>query len=241
MSPVADTALAGWPLAGVLAMVLVGERLRAGRRREALNRSLHELRRPLQLLALGHRVAPAANAAQPLELAIAALVQLDREINGGGAPESRRLVSCRELAGAAVGRWRGRAKLVGGSIALRWRAGGAPLIADPARISQALDNLIVNALEHGGPNVVVEARAAGDRLRIAVADDGRAARPPSRAGAPADVIARLTGRRRRGHGLEVVRAVAAAHRGRFALQRSEGGTVAVLELPLAEFGGALAA
>jgi hypothetical protein len=33
MSEMADTALVGWPLAGFLALALVGERLRASRRR----------------------------------------------------------------------------------------------------------------------------------------------------------------------------------------------------------------
>jgi K+-sensing histidine kinase KdpD len=240
MSQAAESVVAGWPLVCALAMVLVAERLRAGRRREALNRALHELRRPLQMLALSSRMPLPAGSSGPLELAIAALAQLDREINGG-AGEGGRLVSSRELVGAAVGRWRARATLGEGSIALRWRAGGAPVIADPARLSQALDNLIVNALEHGGPNVIVEARTAGGRLRISVADDGCAARPASRVGAPAEVIGRLTGRRRHGHGLEVVRSVAAAHRGRFALQRSERGSMAVLELPLAAGEDALAA
>jgi signal transduction histidine kinase len=239
MSEAADSVVAGWPMVCVLAMVMVGERLRAGRRREALNRALHELRRPLQMLALSSRT-PLRASSGPLELAIAALAELDREINGG-AGEAGRLVWSRELVGAAVGRWRARATLREGSIALRWRAGGAPVIADPVRLSQALDNLIVNALQHGGPNVVVEARTAGNRLRISVADNGRAAHPASRIGAPAEVIGRLTGRRRHGHGLEVVRSVAAAHRGRFALQRSECGSMAVLELPLAAAEDVLAA
>jgi signal transduction histidine kinase len=240
MRGMADTALAGWPLAGFLVLALVGERLRAGRRRQALNRALHELRRPLQLLALAPRTPLIAGSASPLAAAMAALAQLDREINGGAA-EAARLIAGRELVGAAVGRWRARAGLCGGSIALRWQAGQAPLFADPGRLSQAVDNLIVNALEHGGPNVTVEARATAARLRISVVDDGRSARPAFRAGAPAEVIARLTGRRRHGHGLEVVRSVAAAHGGRFALQRSEHGSVAVLELPLAGTDAALAA
>jgi K+-sensing histidine kinase KdpD len=238
MNGAATTLGAGWPLAAMLTLVLAGERLRAGRRREALNRGLHELRRPLQLLALAPRSANGAGA--PLDLVIAALAQLDREINGGGA-ESRRVIWGRELVGAAVGRWRARAAMAGASIALRWRAGEAPVLADAAQLSQALDNLIVNALQHGGPSVVVDAHEVGDRLRISVADDGSAARPASRSGSPSEVIARLTGRRHHGHGLEVVRSVAAAHRGRFALQRSETGSVAVLDLPLAGAGGALAA
>jgi K+-sensing histidine kinase KdpD len=237
VSAFVDTVAAGWPLAGMLAMVLVGERLRAGRRREALNRGLHELRRPLQLLALSRQRSAGA---APLDLAIAALAQLDREVNGGGG-EPPRVVATRELVCDAVGRWRARAAMAGGSIALRWRAGGAPVLAVAAQLSQALDNLIVNALQHGGPSVVVDARVVGDRLRISVADDGRASRPASRNGAPGEVIARLTGRRHHGHGLEVVRAVAAAHHGRFALQRSERGSIAVLDLPLAGAGDAVAA
>jgi K+-sensing histidine kinase KdpD len=229
-----DTVAAGWPLAGMLAMVLVGERLRAGRQREALNRGLHELRRPLQLLALSPQ-----RSAAPLDLAIAALAQLDREVNGGGG-EPPRVVATRELVCDAVGRWRARAAMAGGSIALRWRAGEARVLADAALLSQALDNLIVNALQHGGPSVIVD-RVVGERLRISVADDGRASRPASRNGAPGEVIARLTGRRHHGHGLEVVRSVAAAHHGRFALQRSERGSVAVLDLPLAGAGDAVAA
>jgi signal transduction histidine kinase len=240
MRSVAETTLAGWPLAGLLAMVLVGERLRAGRRREALNRALHELRRPLQLLALVPQGAGAAGTEDPLGLTMAALARLDREINGGPGA-SQRLVSCRELVGGAVARWRARARLGGGSLSLSWRAGGATVVADPVQIAQALDNLIVNALEHGGPNVVVEARSAGNRLRISIVDDGHAALPRSRQGAPAEVIARLTGRRRHGHGLDVVRSIATAHRGRFVLQRSDGGSVAMLELPLAEAGGTRAA
>ncbi len=48
----------------------------------------------------------------------------------------------------------------------------------------------------------------------------------------------VTGRHdpRRGHGLEVVRSVAAAHGGRFILRRSPVVTIAVLELPLADPG-----
>ncbi len=101
-------------------------------------------------------------------------------------------------------------------------------------LAQAIDNLIVNALEHGGPAVTVEARREGGRLRVVVADSGRAARPASRRETPADAIARLSGRRRRGHGLAVVRRVASAHGGRFALHGSECGSLATLELPLVD-------
>jgi hypothetical protein len=44
----ADTAAAGWPLLASAALVLAGDRFRALRQRQALNRLLHELRRPLR-------------------------------------------------------------------------------------------------------------------------------------------------------------------------------------------------
>jgi signal transduction histidine kinase len=236
----ADTAAAGWPLLASAALAFAGDRLRAGRRRTALNRALHELRRPLQALALtaprGVGPAPA-----PLELAMAALADLDRHINGGSRGPMLRALAPKPLIAAAAERWRSRAAMTGAGIELRWHAGPALLLADPERLSQALDNLIVNALDHGGPRILVEAGIRAGRLRIAVLDDGRRGRPAERMGAPAEVIARLLGRQRRGHGLEVVRRVAAEHGGRFALHRSEAGSVAVLELPLARGEGSLAA
>jgi signal transduction histidine kinase len=209
-----------------------------------LNEALHELRRPLQALALASRGEPASPGvvASSVQLATAALERLEREVNGGGRlPESRDEVRVRPLLEAAVGRWRGRATVAGGSLRLGWWAGEAFVSGDGVALSQALDNLIVNAIEHGGPAVTVEARRDGKRLRIVVADSGRASRPDSRRGTPAEVIARLSGMRRRGHGLAVVRRVAAAHRGHFALQRSDCGSLAVLELPLANRSAELAA
>jgi signal transduction histidine kinase len=55
------------------------------------------------------------------------------------------------------------------------------------------------------------------------------------------VVARLSGRGRHGHGLGVVRRIATAHDGRFALRRADGGSLAVLELPLAESDAGIAA
>ncbi len=206
-----------------------------GRRRAALNEALHELRRPLQALALaiGPGRATAGGVESSLLLVTAALDRLDNEINGRGSQRLPQPVPVRPLLESAIGRWRARASLGGGALSLRWDAGPSVIEGDPLGLSQALDNLIVNAIEHGGPSVVVGARPHGRRLRITVADSGRAQRPASRRGAPAEVLARLTGRRRRGHGLAVVRRVAAVHRGRFELRCSERGSVATLELPLA--------
>ncbi|MGZ8665539.1 MAG: sensor histidine kinase [Solirubrobacterales bacterium] len=213
-------------LLATLVLALAGLSIRAGRRRHALNEALHELRRPLQTMAL---TAPNGT----VQLALSALSRLDAELNG--RERERRLgpVPCRALVEGAIGRWRSRAGLAGGRIELRWRAGVPVLRGDRAELSQALDNLIVNAIEHGGPLITIDAVRRGESLRIAVADNGHASRPPFRADSPAEVVARLRGRARHGHGLNLVRRVAAAHGGRFAFERSEGGSMAVLELPLA--------
>ena len=231
-----------WPLAATMAAVVAAQGLRAGRRRSALNEALHELRRPLQAIAL----AGAGSSASPpvlessVQLAAAALERLDREVNGGSLQRPAEAVEVRPLVEAAVRRWRARANLAGGALSLRWRAGRAVVIGDRVELAQALDNLLVNAIEHGGPTISVDARPHKGRVRIVIADSGRASRPQTRQGTPAEVIARLSGRRR-GHGLAVVRRVAATHDGRFVLRRSERGSLALLELPLAGERSSLAA
>jgi two-component system sensor histidine kinase FlrB len=230
---------AGWPLAASLAAVTAGG-LRAGRRRNALNEALHELRRPLQALVLS---APERRRTEPviewsLEMASAALERLEREINGGSGAAAVATLAARPLLAAAVARWRSRAALAGGSLKLRWQAEEPLLRGDRYALAQALDNLLVNAIEHGGSEVVVDVTATESRLRILVRDSGRAPRPGPGRKAPAELIAGLRGRRLRGHGLRVVRRTAAAHRGRFELRRSSAGTTAMLELPLvAALGG----
>lgn len=228
--------VAGWPLVLSMAATVAAQGLRAGRRRSALNRALHEVRRPLQAVALavGPRPAASGGSEDPMDLAAVALEQLDREINGGPLPPAWGAIDGCSLVQSAVGRWQARTKLADGSLELRWNAGRVILSGDRCALAQALDNLIVNAIEHGGPTIVVAARLREGRLRIAVVDSGRASRPRRRHSGPAEVVARLSGRNRHGYGLEVVRRVASAHGGHFALRRADRGSLAVLELPVAE-------
>lgn len=202
-----------WILVAVLGMVVVGQALQRWRRRTALNRGLHELRRPLQALAL-------AGASDQMELVLAALEGIDREVNGGGAAPRLAPVRCRELLDGAAGRCQARAATHGAEISTRWMGGSALVVGDRVALAAALDNLLVNAIEHGGPRITISGSVRKGRLRMAVVDDGTPAR-------------RAPGGPRHGHGLGVVRSVATEHGGRFALQRSGDGAVAMLELPLA--------
>ncbi len=213
--------VAGWPLVLSMAAAVAAQGLRAGRRRSALNEALHELRRPLQAVALatGPRLAGSEGAREPIELAAAALERLDREINGDPLAPVLGHGRCRgacpvggcALAGDVCVSPRARSSCAGMPVA-------ALVSGDRSALAQALDNLIVNAIEHGGPTIVVAGSLRDGRLRIAVVDSGRAMRPRSRRNSPAQMIARLSGRHHRGHGLGVVRRVAADHGGRFALR-----------------------
>ena len=206
--------------------------LREGRRRTALNEAMHELRRPLQVLSL---VLPGEAEREgavdsSLRLATAALERLDREINGAGADAPVATFAFRRLLEEAAQRWRTQALLSRGSLELQWRAGEVWIEGDRFELAQLVDNLISNAIEHGGAKVAIEARRDGSWLLVSVMDEGRStpgSRAPSRS-------SRRGGRYRHGHGLRVVRRVARAHGGSFILHRSDRGAEARLWLPLHE-------
>ena len=211
-----------FPMAISTALVVAGGRVIEGRRRRSLNERLHELRRPLQALALAAKP-PGLEGPDPLELALAALRDLDREVNGGRADFKRRPVEARMLAIAACERWRARAARAGRRIAVSWRCGDAVADVDPVRVSQALDNLIANALEHGGGEITLEGVRHDDRIDLVVRDAGPAR--PLRIREHADP--------RRGHGLRITRRLARANGGDLRVRgRGTGGTVAALVLPL---------
>src|SRR4051812_47813832 len=112
----------------MLAAAVAGDRVRETRRRAALNRALHELRRPLQALVLSSARSrgPGSHA---IRVALAALADLDREINGGSRPLARRPIACRAIVQPAVERWRRPAAAARRSLSLRWRAGSAVVLA----------------------------------------------------------------------------------------------------------------
>ena len=235
-----------WPVLGGAGATFAAA-VRDGRRRTVLNERLHELRRPLQAMAL---MAPRGGVPDggegPVEMAAAALAALEREINGERVTGATAVVAIQPLLEAARRRWRPQAAMFGAAVALRWDAGEAAVEGNRLELAAALDNLIANALEYGGGRVELAADLAGDRLCLAVVDSGsgagrrarereavlkgRGARRRRDARGP---FGRLNGRARHGHGLRLVRRTAARHGGAFALHKGELGTSAVLELPLA--------
>lgn len=218
---------AGLPMAASLALAGGFSTFREGRRRSALNEAMHELRRPLQVLALAlpDRLPDDAAVDSSLRLASAALARLDREVNGSDTAVSTEPISPRPLLEEAVLRWQARAVRSGGRLALSWEAGEAVVAAEPIRFANAVDNLINNAIEHGGGMVCVEARVSGLSLSVAVRDSGAPGAERSRSG--------RRGGGRHGHGLRVVTRFANDHGGCFDLRRGEAGSVATIRLPLA--------
>jgi signal transduction histidine kinase len=113
---------------------------------------------------------------------------------------------------------------------------GVTVDADPLRLRQALDNLLDNALRHGGGAVSLSARAAGGGAEIDVADagagfaDGLAERAFER-------FARGDEARTRGGaglGLAIVRAVAEAHGGHALIVPDHTGARVRLWLPASQ-------
>ena len=197
----------------------------------------HELRSPVAALrelaaalrAGRGRLAP-DEGRRLLELAVAAARDVER-IVVDATPEAlrrERLDPGALAAGAAAA-----ARLADPRVEADVEPGLPPLDADPARLRQALANLIGNALAHSpaGGRVVVSARHAGGRVLLAVADDGE--------GIPAERLARVTepgvryaDRPGLGLGLAVARAVAEAHGGTLEISSAPGrGSTFTLALP----------
>lgn len=225
---------AGLPVAVSFAMAGGITAFREGRRRALLNEAMHELRRPLQALALSlpEESANADGLHSSLRMAAVAVDRLDREINGRPPLTMAGPTPARPLVEAAVRRWRDRASLVGRCLNVHWEAGAVAVRSGVDELNQAVDNLISNGLEHGCGEVRIEVRAVGRFLHLVVVNPvevGTGARRRTGQG----LRMRASGRSRHGHGLRVVRRLAADCGGSFRLRCLGDRFEARLELPLA--------
>lgn len=226
---------AGLLVAVAAILLLAGREAWSAHRRSQVNRALHEARRPLQAIALSMPAGPGRmTPALPVWQAIQALGEVDRRVNGGAADRTRpEPIACRLMVEACVRRWQSRARMAGAGIEFRWTGPEALVTGDPAALSGALENLILNAIEHGGPRIVVRALVVGRRLRIEVEDggpskrDGRTSRPRER------ISERVSGRARHGHGLSVARTTCRRHGGRLDTELDGDGSRAIMVLPCA--------
>jgi signal transduction histidine kinase len=230
-------AAAGWTAAlGALAAV-AALRVSTERRMGLVAEAAHELRRPLSaaMLALHGiaRDAPGARRVAAIELelrrAALALEDLDAAPRGRRAGECTQPLELRSLLADAVEGWRPLAGALAAELVFDPRGPRLLVHADPLRLTQAVGNLVFNALEHGAGPVRLRAHATRSHVRIEVRDHGP--------GLPAPVatLAGAGGRvGRRGHGLAIAARVVSRHGGRLLTAPVSSGACVVLELPRAD-------
>jgi two-component system sensor histidine kinase BaeS len=145
-----------------------------------------------------------------------------------------------ELVRGALDEWTPEARRRGISLQVRLPVGPLPLSGDPIRLTQALSNLIENALKYAGPNGWVRvdvAPALFGSYELAVTDSGP--------GIPLEILPRIFERYFRvegrasggpggmGLGLAIARAIVLAHGGELTAESPRGsGARFVLRLPV---------
>jgi signal transduction histidine kinase/NAD-dependent dihydropyrimidine dehydrogenase PreA subunit len=184
---------------------------------------VHEVRSPVAALwaiaeTVGQPNLDLQARADLVRLAVAACRGIERIVADGVVSVRLEAVDLSTLVTDAVA-----AARLGGAVVESEIAAEIPRVdADPSRLRQVLDNLLANAVTHGGgAGVVVSAIGCGDMVRIAVADQG----PGVRAAEQRRVFERACASTRvpgSGLGLAVTRAVVEAHGGRLDVSSSEG-------------------
>jgi two-component system OmpR family sensor kinase len=221
-----------------------------GRERRLLSDASHELRTPLTVLQTGIQVAlrrerDAAELREALETAereagrvarIAEDLLVLARADQGRLPLRREPLAAGELLEAAMRRALPVAEAAGRDVLVEGDGPDAVVLADRDRAVQALDNLLANALAHGGGRVRLLARPAGQRVELHVLDEGP--------GFPEQLRARAFERFSQGEearsgegsglGLAIVAAIARAHGGGVDARNLPGGGADVwITLPVA--------
>jgi two-component system OmpR family sensor kinase len=199
--------------------------------RAFLELTSHELRTPLTALKAELDLAAAGADHGELTRAVASardetdrLVRLANDLlalarsRDGRAPVRREPCQLHELLTATAAAHRARAL----SHGIMLDADAKPVVVhiDPVQVRQALDDLVDNAIRHGGPitRVVLSARRLGSAVEIRVRDDGRGFDPhigPSAGGL----------------GLTIARTVATSHSGQLTARNvPTGGAEVTLRL-----------
>lgn len=213
----------------------------------------HELRTPLAILKLELEFALASDTTrEELESRLRSVAEevdrLDKlaqdllviaRAEQGRLPLEKRPIDLRKLLGRVATRFAAAAAGNGRSVTLQ--AGQELTVdADPARLEQALTNMVSNALRHGDGSIVLLARKAGGNVQIHVLDEGPGFEPDllPRAFERFARADRSRSERGAGLGLSIVEVIAKAHGGRArARNRETGGADVWLELPGGASGG----
>lgn len=225
------------------------------RERQIVGDASHELRTPIAVLRTRLDVALRGDGSAPvLRSALVAAhqdaVRLTRladdllvlaRADGGQLPLRSEPVEVQDLLENAAARHRADAAVAGRTILARVDVpGGAVLLADPDRLGQVLDNLLVNALRYGAGDVELSARPAADprAVELVVRDHGDGF-PPALIDRAFERFSHGEGAQAHGGGglgLAIVAAIVGAHGGAVRAENAadgDGGAAVVATLPLA--------
>lgn len=221
------TAALAWAICAALLLAV----LRLRRRLELVAQAAHELRGPTAAFGFAvaalrrepHGVRRALPFESELERMRAGLADLDAARMGRRPPLRERTIPLEHALRTAAAGWRPPTGMEGREIAVRWDAGHAWVRADRGRLSQALGNVMANAVQHGsGPIEVTAVRKGPRTVRVEVrnATDVRRARRGSG--------------RARGRGLVIASRAVHEIGGKLTVERRDGATTAAVELPVDE-------
>jgi DNA-binding response OmpR family regulator len=234
--PLHAAMLAPWLVAVVAVALAAFWRVQLHRGRELVARACHELRGPLTAAHLAlhggarHGEPPPARVVaveRELDRAAVALDDLAAARHGRRAPDRDEPVDVGDLLAYQALTWRMVAGVFGCRVELAEPRSGATVRGDRVRLTQAVGNLVANALEHGDGRVRLRARAQGDRVRIEVDDEG-----PGLPASVGDLTRRpRAGRGRRGRGLAIAADIADRHGGRLVAAPTARGARVAIELP----------